>query len=86
MVNIFREKDKGKFFKRLESRKNLASGEIAVAACEIVDAVRREGERARVRLTEKFDKVRLTTKRLRVTPEELGAATKKVEPSLVKDM
>ena len=86
MVSIFREKDKTKLFNRLESRKSLASGEIAAAAHEVVDAVRREGDRALVRFTEKFDKVRLTAKRLRIPHEELRATARKIDPSLRKDM
>ncbi|MDR0310426.1 MAG: histidinol dehydrogenase [Acidobacteriota bacterium] len=86
MISIFCEKDRAKFFKRLESRKNLATGEIAASAREIVEAVRKEGDRALLRFTEKFDNVRLTAKRLRVTPEELRAAAQKVDPSLLKDM
>ena len=86
MVSIFREKDRTKLFNRLKSRKDLASGEIAAAAHEIVDAVRREGDRALLRLTEKFDNVRLTAKRLRVPEEELIAAAQKTDPSLLKDM
>ena len=86
MVGIFREKDRTKLFKRLESRKNLASGEIAAAAREIVEAVRREGDRALLRFTEKFDNVRLTAKRLRVPAEEMQAAAQAVAPSLIKDM
>ena len=46
MISIFSEKDRVTFFKRLESRKNLASGEIAATAREIVEAVRKEGDRA----------------------------------------
>ena len=86
MVGIFREKDRTKLFKRLESRKNLASGEIAAAAREIVEAVRGEGDRALLRFTEKFDNVRLTAKRLRVPAEEMQAAAQAVAPSLIKDM
>ena len=86
MVSIFREKDRAKFFKRLESRKNLSSGEIASTAREIVNAVRSEGDRALLRFTEKFDAVRLTAKRLRVLPEELREAAQKVDSSLLKDM
>jgi len=86
MVSIFREKDKTRFFKRLESRKNLAAGEIAAAARELVNAVRSEGDRALLRFTEKFDNVRLTAKSLRVPLEELSEAAKRVETSLLKDM
>jgi len=86
MVSIFSEKDRSKLFKRLESRKNLASGEIAATAREVVDAVRKEGDRALLRFTEKFDNARLTAKRLRVPLEELRAAAKKVDPSLIRDM
>ena len=86
MVSIFREKDRKKLFNRLKSRKRLASGEIAVAAQEIVEAVRREGDRALLRFTEKFDNVRLTAKHLRVPREELNAAARTVDTSLLKDM
>ena len=86
MTNIFRGKDKAGFFARLESRKSLASGEIAEAARRIVSAVQKEGDRALLLYTEQFDKVKLTAKRLRVPIEELRDAVKKVEPSLLKDM
>jgi len=86
MASIFIEKDRGKLFKRLESRKHLASGEIAAAAREVVNAVRKEGDRALLRFTEKFDNVRLAAKNLRVSGEELLAAAQSVDPSLVKDM
>ena len=86
MVGIFSEKDRNRFFKRLESRKSLATGEIAASAREIVDAVRKEGDKALLRFTEKFDNARLTAKRLRVPLEELQAAAQSVAPSLLNDM
>jgi histidinol dehydrogenase len=86
MIRIFCEKDRNKLFNRLESRKKLASGEIATAAREVVEAVRKEGDRALLRFTEKFDNVRLTAKRLRVHPDELRTAAQTVSSSLIKDM
>ena len=86
MVSIFSGKDRNKLFRRLESRKSLASGEIAAAARAVVDAVRKEGDRALLRFTEKFDNVRLAAKRLRVPQDELFAAAQKVDPSLIRDM
>lgn len=86
MVRIFHERDKAKLFARLESRKILASGEIADAARQIVNQVQKEGDRALLRYTERFDKVKLTAKQLRVSPQTLRAAARKADPALLRDM
>ena len=54
--------------------------ERAVAA--VIRAVRREGDPALLRLTARFDGVRLTPARLRVRPEELRALAAKADPGL----
>jgi len=47
---------------------------IEKTAIEIIDKLAREGDRALVHFTEKFDKVKLTNRTLRVTRSELKAA------------
>jgi histidinol dehydrogenase len=86
MVRIFQEKDKAKLFARMESRKIIASSEIADAARQIVSQVQREGDRALLKFTERFDKIKMTAKQLRVKPQELRAAAKKADPSLLRDL
>jgi len=53
------------------------------AAEAIVRAVRREGDRAVVRLTERLDGVRLTPKELRVPPREIRALAGPADPRVV---
>lgn len=86
MIPIFREKDKAKLFTRLESRKIVASGEIAGSVRQIISQVQRDGDRALLGFTEKFDKVKMTVRQLRVKPQALRAAAKKADPSLLRDL
>jgi histidinol dehydrogenase len=53
------------------------------AADAIVRAVRREGDAALVRFTERFDGVRLTPGRLRVAPREIEALARRADPRVV---
>lgn len=86
MVHIFHEKDKARLFARLDSRKKLVSDEIAGSVHQIVSQVQREGDRALLRFTEKFDRIKLTAGQLRVRPQALRAAAKKASPSLVREL
>jgi histidinol dehydrogenase len=86
MVRIYYEKDKGKLFRRLEKRKIVVSGEITEAARSIIAQVRSRGDRALIRLTEKYDRVKLTPGQLRLSRQALRAAAKKADPDLVRDM
>ncbi len=86
MVRIFQEKDKAKLFARLESRKILVSSEIAGSVRQIVSQVQREGDRAVLRFTERFDKVKLTSRQMRVRHQVLHTAVKKADPALLRDM
>jgi histidinol dehydrogenase len=86
MVRIFYEKDKARLFNRLEKRKIAVSGEIAETVREIVSHVKKEGDRALLRYTEKFDNVKLTARRLRVHRQSLRAAAGKADAALVRDM
>lgn len=68
---------------RLERESEYGSPEQNAAVEEIVEAVRREGDEALLRYTERFDKAKLTPERLRVTPEEIAAAYERVEPEFL---
>jgi histidinol dehydrogenase len=54
------------------------------AAQRILNAVRRDGDRALVRLTERLDGVRL--RKLRVTPAEIRALAKRADPAVVTSL
>jgi len=56
---------------------------VARAAARIVGAVLRGGDDALVRLTERFDGVRLTPRQLRVPPPEIEALARKADPRVV---
>jgi histidinol dehydrogenase len=52
------------------------------AVASILDSVRREGDGALVRLTARFDRVRLTPARLRVPPSEVRRIARRADPEL----
>ena len=54
------------------------------AVARIIDAVRREGDRAVLRCTARFDGVRLAAGRLRVPPSEIRVLAAAADPGLVK--
>ncbi|HEY3119580.1 MAG TPA: histidinol dehydrogenase [Vicinamibacteria bacterium] len=54
------------------------------AVARIVDAVRRDGDRALIRLTERHDGVRLTAARIHVPRDEVRALARRAEPALTK--
>ena len=86
MVRIFHEKDKAGLFALLESRKILASSEIAGTVRQIVSQVQHEGDRALLRFTERFDKIKMTARQLRVKESALRSAAKKADPALLREM
>jgi histidinol dehydrogenase len=86
MIRIFHEKDKAKLFARLEARKTLVSTEIAGSVRQIIAQVRQGGDRALVRFTERFDKVKISARQLRLKPQTLRAAAKKADPALIRDL
>ncbi len=78
------EKDITIELKRIVNRGETATEEVSVAVKEVVERVRKEGDPAVLVFTEKFDKVKLTLKDIRISPDEIKAAytqvdTKKVE-------
>lgn len=73
------QKDVAAELKRIVDRGEAATEEVAAAVQEVVERVRREGDPAVLEYTEKFDKVRLTLKDLRVSPDEVKDAYTRVE-------
>ena len=86
MIQIFQERDKAKLFARLESRKTLVSQDIVGSVRQIVSQVQREGDRALLKFTEKFDKIKMTRQQLRLRRQTLQATAKRADPSLVIDL
>lgn len=86
MVRIFREKDRSKLFALLESRKSLVSEEIAGSVKRIISEVRKDGDKALLKFTEKFDKIKMTARRLRVPEQTLQAAAAQADPVLLRDL
>lgn len=66
------ERDSGKLRKYLDERSQEISGDVLVAAMDIINDVKKRGDTALRELTEKFDKVSLEA--LRVSEEEVDEA------------
>lgn len=86
MIPIYRLKDRGQFFERLERRRTLISGEIQKTVRRIVAQVREEGDAALLRFTDQLDHVRMTARQLRVKPQALRAAAASADPALVREL
>ncbi len=69
--------------KRIINRGETATEDVAITVREVVERVRREGDPAVLEYTEKFDKVKLTLKDMRVSPEEIKDAYARVETKKV---
>ena len=86
MVRIFREKDRSKLFALLESRKSLVSEEITGSVRRIISEVRKDCDKALLKFTEKFDRIKMTARQLRVPERTLQAAAAKADPVLLRDL
>jgi len=69
--------------KRIINRGETATEEVAIVVKEVVERVRKHGDPAVLEYTEKFDRVTLALKDLKVSPEELRNAYTKVEAKKV---
>jgi histidinol dehydrogenase len=78
------EKDIAAELKRIVNRGETATEEVAATVKEVVERVRKEGDPAVLEYTEKFDKVKLALKGMRVSPEELKGAYANVETKKVE--
>ena len=70
--------------KRLVNRGEAATEEVAAAVNEVVDLVRKQGDPAVLEYTAKFDRVNLTLKDMRVSPEEIRKAYQNVDNAKVE--
>ncbi|HYK85431.1 MAG TPA: histidinol dehydrogenase [Ktedonobacteraceae bacterium] len=67
---------------RLLRRAEIQIDELTERVRPIIQEVRQRGDDALVEFTERFDRVKLTSDRLRVTPEEIEHAHKTLNPSV----
>ena len=86
MIPIYRLRDRGQFFGRLERRRTLISGDIQEAVRRIVAGVRSEGDSALLRFTQRLDHVKMTARQLRVRPQALRAAAAAADPVVVREL
>jgi histidinol dehydrogenase len=70
--------------KRIINRGETATEEVAAVVKEVVERVRKQGDPAVLEYTEKFDRVVLTLKDIKVSPDEIKDAYTKVEPGKVE--
>lgn len=70
--------------RRVINRGEAASEEVAAVVKEVVERVRKEGDPAVLAYTERFDRVTLSLKDMRVTPEEIRDAYNRVDPKKVE--
>ncbi len=70
MKIIDAQKDIAAELKRIINRGEAATEEVAAAVKEVVEAVRKQGDPAVIEYTEKFDRVSLTLRDIRVSAEE----------------
>jgi histidinol dehydrogenase len=86
MIPIFRTKDRPKFFERIEARQLSSNERIRGQVRRIVNAVRKDGDRALARFTEKFDGIRLAPRQFRVKPQELRSVAEQADPAVVREL
>jgi histidinol dehydrogenase len=78
-----KQKDIVAALKRLIDRGETATEEVAATVKEVVERVRKEGDPAVLAYTEKFDRVKLTLKDIRVAQDEVKDAYSRVDPKKV---
>jgi len=69
--------------KRIINRGETATEEVAIVVKEVVERVRKHGDPAVLEYTEKFDRVTLALKDIKISPEEIRNAYTKVETKKV---
>ena len=82
-IDMRRDKDSG-LFDRLVGRNRLEQGEVVKAVEEILLNVRKNGDKAVIEYTEKFDNAMLDAASIKVSQQEFKAAYDKVDPKLLK--
>ncbi len=86
MVPILKKEDTEALRERLSARARMGSPEVAARVREIVENVRREGDRALFAYTEQLDHVRLDASSVQVTEAEIDLAMKEADPEWIRAM
>ncbi|MBI5178495.1 MAG: histidinol dehydrogenase [Nitrospinae bacterium] len=81
-----RAKDFSRKFAKLENRFTTPDPKVVAAASAIVDDVRKNGDRALFKWTEKLDGLKLTPKTARVDKKRISNAAKHIPPALKEAM
>jgi histidinol dehydrogenase len=75
---------KGELLNQIVNRGKTDFSSVSSAVQEIIEAVRKEGDEAVLRFTEKFDNIRLTQSRLKVTKRETRKSYRKLKKNQVE--
>ncbi len=75
-------KTSGKEFNKLCDRNYTCSEKISKKVAMIIEDVKREGDKALIRYTSKFDRVKLHPKQLKVSSREVNGAYQDIKPAL----
>ncbi len=73
-------------YNKLVNRFSLGKTDVNATVQAILEDVRKQGDRAVLRYTQKFDRIKLTSKTLRISQEEIKQAYKNADPNIVKSM
>ena len=75
-----------KELEKISARSKMEKKDVNDSVKAILKAVKEEGDRALIRFTERFDKVKLEKDALEVTPREIDAAKEALDPVLYEDL
>ncbi len=79
-------KTSGKQYAKLRSRNIIKNKRIAASVSRIIEDVKQYGDDAVVKYTRRFDKVRLTSKELKVSERETNGAYQDISPDFVTNL
>lgn len=86
MIPVFRKRDRAAFLSRLEKRRPDGSVRTVRTVRRIIAEVRRGGDPALLRITERLDGVRLSARQLKVGRAALRSAAAKADPAVVREL
>jgi histidinol dehydrogenase len=81
-VLVASSKEGMRYFRQLNERRQQRDTEVTAAVTNVIDAVRKEGDKAVLRFTEQFDGVTLRSSTIKITVEEINAAARKIDKKL----
>ena len=71
-----------RFMQKMHGARRHRNTEVAGRVSAILETVKKEGDKALFRYMEMFDKVRLTSRKVRITQQEIDAAAARIAPEL----